>query len=90
MSINPHASLKQFLKRMRQQNRGSRVEYRINATRDGVPEEDKYANDMKEHNHSVNGDGVTIKRVNNVHLDGEAIQRSLYKLRFRLQWSHPW
>jgi hypothetical protein len=48
MPIDPHASLKQFLRHMRQWNRGLRVEYQISADRDGVPEEDKYANDMKE------------------------------------------
>jgi hypothetical protein len=45
---------------------------------------------MKDQNHSVNGGGVTVKMVNNAHMDGEAIKKSVYKLRFRLQWSHPW
>jgi hypothetical protein len=48
MPIDPHADLKQFSKHMRQWNRGSRVEYRMSVVRDGVPEEDKYANDTKE------------------------------------------
>jgi hypothetical protein len=48
MSINAHVGLKQFSKRMRQHDIGSRVEYQINAVRDKVPKEDKYANDMKE------------------------------------------
>jgi hypothetical protein len=61
MYINPYAGLKQFSKCMRQQNKGSRVEYRISAIHDGVPEEDTYANDMKEWNHSVNGGGVIVK-----------------------------
>jgi hypothetical protein len=48
MPIDPHASFKQFLMRMGQQNKGSRVEYRIIADLDGVSEEDKYANNTKE------------------------------------------
>jgi hypothetical protein len=64
------------------------MEYQINADHDGVPEEDKYAKDTKARDHSVNAGGVTVEMVNNAHLDGKSIQRSVYKLRFGLQWSH--
>jgi hypothetical protein len=62
MYINPHAGLKQFLKCMRQRNRGSRVEYRINAVHNGVPKEDRHEKDMKDQNHGVNGGSATLKR----------------------------
>jgi len=65
-------------------NKGSRVEYQINTDLDGVLEEDKYENDRKERDHSVNVGDVTIKKVNSAHLDGKSIHRSIYKLIFRL------
>jgi hypothetical protein len=64
------------------------MEYQINADHDGVPEEDKYAKDMKERDHSVNVGAVTVEMVNNAHLDGKSIQTRVYKLRFGLQLSH--
>ena len=65
-------------------NKGTRVEYQISIDRDGVLEEDKYEKYMKVRDQSVDVGGVIVEMINNTHLDGKSIHRSIYKLIFRL------
>jgi len=61
-------------------DRGSRVEYQINIDYDRVPDGEKYARNT----HRMSIDGVTTM-VNNAHMDGKDIQKSVYKWKCRLQ-----